>query len=299
MPDWTAEQERAISLKDRKLLVSAAAGSGKTAVLTERICRRVTDRTRPADIDELLIMTFTRAAAAEMRERIRKRLEEETVIETSEHPESSRAAQLKRQLMLLDGARITTIDSFCLSVLREHSDLTGLDPSFRVGSEEELSLMRNDILEDYLEEKYEEADPRFMRFADCFSGGRSDSAVPELLEQMRKIAESRPWPEEWLKECAGSTWKGGGIPEDAPWVLYAFTELRLMGEELLKKAEEAQSLCAMPDGPEGYRAAVEEELEELKGERGRYLKEIGEHSDEKFQQNMLELVYEQRMKHKK
>ena len=103
MPDWTAEQERAISLKDRKLLVSAAAGSGKTAVLTERICRRVTDRTRPADIDELLIMTFTRAAAAEMRERIRKRLEEETVIETSEHPESSRAAQLKRQLMLLDG----------------------------------------------------------------------------------------------------------------------------------------------------------------------------------------------------
>ena len=264
MPDWTAEQERAISLKDRKLLVSAAAGSGKTAVLTERICRRVTDRTRPADIDELLIMTFTRAAAAEMRERIRKRLEEETVIETSEHPESSRAAQLKRQLMLLDGARITTIDSFCLSVLREHSDLTGLDPSFRVGSEEELSLMRNDILEDYLEEKYEEADPRFMRFADCFSGGRSDSAVPELLEQMRKIAESRPWPEEWLKECAGSTWKGGGIPEDAPWVLYAFTELRLMGEELLKKAEEAQSLCAMPDGPEGYRAAVEEELEEFK-----------------------------------
>ena len=141
MPDWTAEQERAISLKDRKLLVSAAAGSGKTAVLTERICRRVTDRTAPADI-----------------------------------------AQLKRQLLLLDGARITTIDSFCLSVLREHSDLTGLDPSFRVGSEEELSLMRNDILEDYLEEKYEEADPRFMRFADCFSGGRSDSAVPELLE---------------------------------------------------------------------------------------------------------------------
>ena len=264
MPDWTAEQERAISLKDRKLLVSAAAGSGKTAVLTERICRRVTDRTRPADIDELLIMTFTRAAAAEMRERIRKRLEEETVKETSEHPESSRAAQLKRQLMLLDGARITTIDSFCLSVLREHADLTGLDPSFRVGSEEELSLMRNDILEDFLEEKYEEADPRFMRFADCFSGGRSDSAVPELLEQMRKIAESRPWPEEWLKECAGSAWKGGGIPEDAPWIQYAFAELRLMGEELLKKAEEAQSLCAMPDGPEGYRAAVEEELEELK-----------------------------------
>ena len=264
MPDWTAEQERAISLKDRKLLVSAAAGSGKTAVLTERICRRVTDRTRPADIDELLVMTFTRAAAAEMRERIRKRLEEETVKETAERPESSRAAQLKRQLLLLDGARITTIDSFCLSVLREHSDLTGLDPSFRVGSEEELSLMRNDILEDFLEEKYEEADPRFMRFADCFSGGRSDSAVPELLERMRKIAESRPWPEEWLKECAGTARKGEGIPEDAPWIRYAFGELRLMGEELLKKAEEAQYLCALPDGPEGYRAAVEEEAEEFK-----------------------------------
>ena len=266
MPDWTAEQERAFSLKNRKLLVSAAAGSGKTAVLTERICRRVTDRTDPADIDELLIMTFTRAAAAEMRERIRKRLEEETVKETAERPDSSRAAQLKRQIMLLDGARITTIDSFCLNMLREHSDLTGLDPAFRVGSEEELSLMRNDVLVDFLEEKYDEADPRFLRFADCFSGGKSDEAVPELLERMRKIAESRPWPEEWLLECAseaGSAEKEAGIPEDASWIHYAAEEIRLMAEELRKKAEEAQLLCGLPDGPEGYRSMVEEEKAKL------------------------------------
>ncbi|MBQ7536181.1 MAG: helicase-exonuclease AddAB subunit AddA [Stomatobaculum sp.] len=266
MPEWTAEQERAISLCGRKLLVSAAAGSGKTAVLTERICRRVTDRTKPADIDELLIMTFTRAAAAEMRERIRKRLEEETVKETAEHADSERAVQLKRQLTLLDGARITTIDSFCLSILQEHADLTGLDPSFRVGSEEELSLMRNDILEDFLEEKYEEGDPGFLRFADCFSTGKTDDAVPALLERMRQIAESRPWPEEWLRECAeeaGRTAAGGEAAEESPWIRYIVGDIRLMGTELLKKAEEAQSLCREPDGPAGYRDVVEEELPKL------------------------------------
>ena len=266
MPEWTAEQERAISLKNRKLLVSAAAGSGKTAVLTERICRRVTEREHHADIDRLLIMTFTRAAAAEMRERIRKRLEDETVRETAVNPGSEYAAGLRRQLALLDGARISTIDSFCLDMLREHSDLLGLDPSFRVGSEEELSLLRNDVLEDFLEEKYEEADPAFLNFADCFSAGKTDDAVPELLEKLRRIAESRPWPDEWLESCAEEAEKAPEAflnHEEAPWIRYIWEEIRVFSGKLKEKAEEAVRLASEEDGPSGYLPMAEEELKKL------------------------------------
>ena len=176
MTRWTEEQERAIALSDRRLLISAAAGSGKTAVLTERIVARVLDPKHPVDIDELLIMTFTRAAAAEMRERIRRRLED-CLQQALRDGESGIAARAKRELAELDAARITTIDSFCLTVLREHADRLAVDPAFRVGSEEELRILQNDVLEELLEEQYEKADPAFLRFADAFSQGKADLGI--------------------------------------------------------------------------------------------------------------------------
>ena len=135
---WTEEQQQVINLRGRSLLVSAAAGSGKTAVLVERIIQKITDAAHPIDIDELLVVTFTKAAAAEMRERVMAAVDAKLL----KDPENS---HLQKQKMLLPSAMITTIDSFCMSVLREHFDKIGLDPGFRVGDPQEMALLKQDV----------------------------------------------------------------------------------------------------------------------------------------------------------
>ena len=145
---WTKEQQNVIDLQDRNILVSAAAGSGKTAVLVERIITMLTREEDPVDVDQLLIVTFTEAAAAEMKERIRGAIEKKM----EERPDDE---HLKQQATLIHSARITTIHSFCLSVIREHFHSIDLDPSFRIGEEGELRLMRQDVLEELLEKKYQ------------------------------------------------------------------------------------------------------------------------------------------------
>ena len=261
MTHWTEEQERAIALSDRRLLISAAAGSGKTAVLTERIVARVLDPKHPVDIDELLIMTFTRAAAAEMRERIRRRLED-CLQQALRDGESGIAARAKRELAELDAARITTIDSFCLTVLREHADRLAVDPAFRVGSEEELRILQNDVLEELLEEQYEKADPAFLRFADAFSQGKADLGIGEEILALYRFAESLPWPEEWLLRVeAEAEWTDGNVSESA-YQRYMAEEFRKLGAELCGFAEEAQLLCE-EGGLNGYEGAVQSDLGKL------------------------------------
>ena len=154
---WTKEQQQVIALENRNLLVSAAAGSGKTAVLVERIIRKITDKSHPVDIDKLLIVTFTNAAAAEMRERIGGAIEKAL----GEQPEN---AHLQRQQTLLHNAQITTIDSFCLDLIRNHFNMLDLDPAFRIGDEGELTLLRGDVMEEMLEEYYSLGGERFVRF---------------------------------------------------------------------------------------------------------------------------------------
>ena len=144
---WTDEQKQVIHLRNRSLLVSAAAGSGKTAVLVERIIQKVTSKTHPMDIDQLLVVTFTKAAASEMRERVMAAIDEKLL----EDPENT---HLQKQKMLLPTAMITTIDSFCMSVLREHFDAIDLDPSFRVGDPQEMTLLKQDVAEQLLEDCY-------------------------------------------------------------------------------------------------------------------------------------------------
>lgn len=144
---WTREQMQVIETRDRNLLVSAAAGSGKTAVLVERIIRMVTDEDHPVDIDKLLVMTFTNAAAAEMRERIRLGLEKKL----EEHPDNT---HIERQVTLLHNALITTIDSFCLYLIRNHFQEIGLDPAMRVADEGESKLLKQDVLQALLEQHF-------------------------------------------------------------------------------------------------------------------------------------------------
>ena len=159
---WTKAQEQVIKARNRSLLVSAAAGSGKTAVLVERIIQMVTDPEHPVDIDRLLVMTFTNAAAAEMRERIGDALE----AKLEQNPGDR---NLERQTTLLHHAKITTIDSFCLHLLREHFNELDIDPGFRIGDEGELLLLQADVMKELLEDYYGRNDEEFFRFADTYA----------------------------------------------------------------------------------------------------------------------------------
>ena len=154
---WTEEQQKVIDTRNCNILVSAAAGSGKTAVLVERIIQRITDKNNPVDIDELLIVTFTRAAAGEMKERIRQAIEKKL----EANPEDE---HLQRQSTLVHHALITTIDSFCSYIVKNYFHLIDLDPSFRMGDEGEMRLLQADVADAVLEEAYTEEDPSFLLF---------------------------------------------------------------------------------------------------------------------------------------
>ena len=175
---WTKEQQLAIDLRGRRILVSAAAGSGKTAVLTERIARRLCDMDDPVDADQLLVMTFTRAAAAEMKERIRKRLEQ---MQTEPGLSKEQITRLREQTTLLDNAYVMTIDSFCSRVVHDHPDEAEVDPSFRVLEAIEMKLIRQDVMEEMLEKYYEEADPDFINFVESYTKVKSSDKLDEMI----------------------------------------------------------------------------------------------------------------------
>ena len=171
---WTEEQQKVIDLRDRNILVSAAAGSGKTAVLVERIIHMLLDEERPVDVDHLLVVTFTEAAAAEMKERIREAIERELEGQPGN-------PHLQRQETLIHSAQITTIHSFCLSVIREHFPVIDLDPGFRIAEEGELKLLKQDVLEEMLEDCYREGEREFLEFTEKYSAGRSDKKIEDII----------------------------------------------------------------------------------------------------------------------
>ena len=189
---WTEEQRKVIELRDRNILVSAAAGSGKTAVLVERILSRITDPDDPVDVDELLVVTFTRAAAAQMRERIGQAIKNRL----RENPED---VHLQRQTALLHCAQITTIDSFCLHVLRSHFDELDLDPDFRIGDEGELKMLRGDLIEELMEDFYQSGDEEYGQFIEAVAVGKEDAGVREQIERLYSFVISHPFPEDTLK----------------------------------------------------------------------------------------------------
>ena len=167
MPKWTPDQQTAIDDRGGALLVSAAAGSGKTAVLTERVLRRLTDENDPVDIDRLLLVTFTNAAAAEMRERIGAALGAAVAA-------NPRDTRLRRQLFLVHRAKITTVHALCLSLAREQAAVLGIAPDFRLMDENEGKLLRAEVLEEVLDTAYEQADEKFFALCDLLTAGRDD-----------------------------------------------------------------------------------------------------------------------------
>ncbi|MCL4442125.1 MAG: UvrD-helicase domain-containing protein, partial [Firmicutes bacterium] len=192
---WTGEQLAAITARDCNLLVSAAAGAGKTAVLVERIIRKITDVKEPLDIDKLLVVTFTKAAAAEMRERISTAIAHEL----NKNPESR---HLNRQMTLLNRASITTIHSFCLDVLRQYFHCIDLDPVFRVADDTEAALLRMEALEETFEDYYANGPDEFFTLVDAYGGDRNDSYLQEMVLRLYQFAASTPWPSLWLRRLS-------------------------------------------------------------------------------------------------
>ena len=272
---WTDEQKKVIETRHRNLLVSAAAGSGKTAVLVERIIRMITDPEHPVDIDKLLVMTFTNAAAAEMRERVETALGKLL----DEYPGNK---NLERQNTLIHHAKITTIDSFCLNLLREHFHELDLDPGFRVADEGELMLLKADVMKELLEEYYGREDERFIKFVDTYATGRTDGGLEEYILKVWEFSQSNPWPGEWIAACRKELWAGGtgedGDPmEETAWMKYLIQDVKRQAEEFLDGLYGAADLAAEEDGPQAYAPMLAEDIrgmEELK-EAGTY-REIAE-----------------------
>ena len=170
------------------------AGSGKTAVLVERITGKMTQKDHPiGDIDQLLIVTFTRAAAGEMRERLTEAVEN--------YLEQIRNEHLQRQQTLIHNAQITTIDGFCSYVIRNYFHTIDLDPGFRTANEGEIKLLKQDVAKEVLESSYQERTESFDRFVESFATGKSDEVLTELILRMYEFAMSNPWPLEWLDSC--------------------------------------------------------------------------------------------------
>lgn len=257
-PQWTKEQQDVISLRNRNILVSAAAGSGKTAVLVERIISKITSQETPCDIDRLLVVTFTKAAASEMRSRIGNALEEKL----QEEPDNEHIA---RQESLLHSAQITTIDSFCQWILRNYFHVIDLDPVYRVGDETDLGMMKQEILEELLEEKYlrarEEGDQAFLHFTNIFSPGRTDKNIEEVVLTLYEKSTSYPFPEEWIGSL-GEMYSSTTVEEmeKSGWVQQLLIYCRRCVREYVHMVQEAVVLCQEEEGPEPYYEAVASDL---------------------------------------
>lgn len=254
-PRWTNEQLAAIEAGGCNLLVSAAAGAGKTAVLVERIIKKITDECNPVDVDKLLVVTFTKAAATEMRERIGTAIAREL----NRNPDSR---YLNRQLILLNRASITTLHSFCLDILRQYFYRIDLDPVFRIADDTEAALLRIETMEDIFERYYAAGDPGFLALVDAYGGDRDDHYLQEILLTLYDFAYSTPWPEYWLTNLAGVYRCGEGLPPEASdWAGTILQWLELQFSGCRVKLKRAARMASGPKGPAEYYDNLTEDIE--------------------------------------
>ncbi len=254
---FTEEQQNVIDLRRCNILVSAAAGSGKTAVLVERIVQMVCDPTNPVDIDRLLVVTFTKAAAAEMRERVSQRLAEML-------QDNSDNAHLQRQATLVHNAQICTIDSFCVFLLRNHFNEIALDPAFRMLDDGELKLIQKEAMAELMEESFASGDEDFRYCVEYFCHGGKESVLEEFIANLANYASSYPWPEDWLKERKEDCRKMQ-VEEFAssPCGIYMRDFLSRSMKGYVTRYSQALRICEESDGPYTYGKLLERELEML------------------------------------
>ncbi len=251
MPKWTAEQQEAIESRGSNLLVSAAAGSGKTAVLVERIIKLVIED--GIDIDRLLVVTFTNAAAGEMRDRVMGALSDKL------KDKSVDEAFIRRQISLVHRAHITTVHAFCIHVVRHYFYEIDLDPSFRIGDTAELRLMLESALEDVMEEAYDAQSDTFYNLVESYGSNRSDEGLKELVMKLYFFIQSQPEPLAWLNGQSDNYTESEKL-EGSMW-MQAF--LNIVKDDLnmaLEVVYEGMRLCQLPDGPGAYMPAFEADM---------------------------------------
>ncbi len=234
MTTWTTEQRQAIDFRDQSLLVAAGAGSGKTAVLVERICTMITSG-QGIDIDRLLVVTFTRAAATEMRERISHRIAEKL-------EETPQDEELVRQLALLNQASIMTIDSFCKKVIEENFHLVELDPDYQVMDENEQNMLIDETMAEILDEAYEAGEADFLHLADVFGGERDDAALQDMVLAIWRFSRSGTDPRAWIRTSSQAYTFDPDQWQATPWYRYLLREVR---EGAAEAARQARQACAV------------------------------------------------------
>ncbi|HHU77107.1 MAG TPA: UvrD-helicase domain-containing protein, partial [Firmicutes bacterium] len=257
---WTREQKKAIFLRGSDILVAAGAGSGKTRVLVERIIQKITDPAKPVALDRLLVVTFTKAAASEMRRRIGVALKEKL-------QENPRSANLHRQMLLLNQASITTVHSFCLDVIRQYYYLQGLDPSFRVLDGTAAEQLRQETLEELLDKYYDTMGPEtpFYRLVEAYSSDRGDQGLQSLVLRLSTFARSHPFPDLWLRQSLRaflSGFAGGGNRN--PWTGPLLKEFRAELKMAIESMQEMLLVVSSPGGPAPYLDSLNKELVALR-----------------------------------
>ena len=247
MSKWTKEQSEVISHRKGNLLVSAAAGSGKTAVLVEHVIDRLLDKEHPLSLSSVVLMTFTEAAASEMKERIKARLKEAFL--------ESRDPHIEREIAELPNANISTIDAFCKRLIQENYTSLKIEPNFRIGEKNELALLKEDIVEELLEEEYGKKEESFLSFVDRYSTGKQDKGIQEIIVKLYYLAVASPFPEKYLRalsENSSSAWKN-----------YLLESIRKRVGEAIEMLTEAIRICTEEGGPSEYLATVEEDYQSL------------------------------------
>lgn len=251
---WTEDQLKAITTRECNLLVAAAAGSGKTAVLVERIIRIITNENNPIDIDRLLVVTFTSAAAAEMRERIADAISKALEV----NPNSK---VLQRQLTLLSRANITTMHSFCLDVIKNYYHIIDLDPTFRIADETENTLLKLEVINDMFEDYYENEDEEFKNLIEAYSTAKDDEKLKNIVLDLYRFSMSGPWPEKWLKDSAESF--NIDTIEDLDktvWIQVLKENIYIEVSGYIKTLEKAIELINNTEGLEHYLQTFNDEL---------------------------------------
>ncbi len=255
---WTAEQQAAIWAEGSNLLVSAAAGSGKTAVLVERIIRKITDPKQPVDIDRLLVVTFTNAAAAEMRERIIAAITKEL----DANPDNARLA---RQLVLAASANIMTIHSFCLNVLRTNFNLAGIDPNFRIADTTENELLRIEALDEVMDEMVEEdefAEP-FADLTDAYSSVKNNTALYQLINRIYDFVMSLSHPKQWLLDASERFSAAGETFDQSEWAQILVSAAKEEVRQALVRYDDMLQKAELDDGMESAHLLLLQERQEL------------------------------------
>ena len=253
---WTKNQQMLIeSLREKNLLVSAAAGSGKTTVMVERILDLIIND--KADLAKMLIVTFTRAAAAEMRQKIQDSLEE--------HLEKNKDSftHLREQLDSLNRAQISTIHSFCISIVEENFHLLDIDPTLRTGTDTEINILKEEAVNEVLEKYYKELDEPFIKFVETFSGNRNDLKIVDIILDIYNFSRSKTEPETWLNETKNMYEINPDYFEKNIWLSTIKDKYKIQLEGYLNLLNRAKDLCIKDGGPEEYEETINKDIEGL------------------------------------